>query len=100
MTAAGLTMPGVAVTAEDVARSKPHPDGFLAAAVALGVDPAECIVVEDSVNGIAAGLAAGMRVIGLGPHAASASPTWAVTDATGIRVAADGAGGLLVTIGD
>lgn len=56
--------------------------------------------MEDSANGIAAGLAAGMRVIGLGPHAASASPTWAVTDATGIRVSADGAGGLLVTIGD
>ncbi|MBN9177411.1 MAG: HAD-IA family hydrolase [Microbacterium sp.] len=94
MDAAGLAMPPLAVTAEDVARSKPDPEGFVAAARALGVEPAACIVVEDSANGIAAGLAAGMRVIGVGPHAAAAGPTWAVADATGIQVSPipDGAG--------
>jgi HAD superfamily hydrolase (TIGR01509 family) len=51
------------VAAEDVARSKPYPDGYLAAAAALGVDPRECLVVEDSVAGIAAGRAAGCTVI-------------------------------------
>lgn len=99
MEAAGLRMPAVAITAEDVARSKPDPEGFLAAAAALGVEPADCIVVEDSANGIAAGLAAGMRVIGIGPAAAAASPTWTVADAAGIRVASTPTGAV-VTIGD
>ena len=56
-------------------------------------------MVEDSANGIAAGIAAGMRVIGVGPHAAEAGPTWLVADATGIRVTPDADGGLAVTIG-
>jgi HAD superfamily hydrolase (TIGR01509 family) len=51
------------IAAEDVARSKPHPDGYLAAARSLGVDPAECLVIEDSTAGIAAGLAAGCTVV-------------------------------------
>jgi HAD superfamily hydrolase (TIGR01509 family) len=53
----------VVIAAEDVARSKPAPDGYLAAAQALGVDPATCLVVEDSLAGITAGRAAGCRVI-------------------------------------
>jgi HAD superfamily hydrolase (TIGR01509 family) len=51
------------VAAEDVARSKPSPDGYLAAARSLGIAPAECLVIEDSAAGIAAGLAAGCAVI-------------------------------------
>lgn len=66
---------------------------------ALGVDPADCIVVEDSANGIAAGLAAGMRVIGVGPHAAEGESTWLVTDASGIHVAPAADGRIAVTIG-
>jgi HAD superfamily hydrolase (TIGR01509 family) len=50
-----------------VERSKPAPDLFLHAAGRLGLPPAECVVVEDAEAGVAAGLAAGMRVIGLGP---------------------------------
>ena len=53
----------VIVAAEDVARSKPAPDGYAAAAAALGLRPAECLVVEDSEAGIAAGRAAGCVVI-------------------------------------
>jgi HAD superfamily hydrolase (TIGR01509 family) len=49
--------------AEDVARSKPAPDGYLAAADALGVPPGACVVVEDSAAGIAAGRDAGCLVI-------------------------------------
>ena len=45
--------------AEDVPRSKPAPDGYAMAMSALGVSPRECLVIEDSVNGIAAGRAAG-----------------------------------------
>jgi len=51
------------VASEDVARSKPAPDGYLAAAAALGVDPSACLVIEDSQAGIAAGLAAGAVVV-------------------------------------
>ncbi len=50
---------------EDYARGKPAPDGFLAAAEALGVPPAECVVFEDSSAGIHAAKAAGMRAVAL-----------------------------------
>jgi len=49
------------------ARSKPAPDLFLLAAERLGVEPAQCLVIEDAEAGIAAGKAAGMRTLGLGP---------------------------------
>ncbi len=46
----------------EVPRSKPFPDGYLAAAERLGVDPADCLVLEDSPRGVAAGKAAGATV--------------------------------------
>lgn len=48
-------------------RSKPYPDVYLAAANALGVDPARCAVVEDTVTGASAGIAAGATVFGYSP---------------------------------
>jgi beta-phosphoglucomutase-like phosphatase (HAD superfamily) len=51
-------------------RSKPAPDVYLAAAAALGVDPARCAVVEDTVPGTTAGVAAGATVYGYSPPAA------------------------------
>ena len=48
-------------------RSKPFPDVYLAAAAALGVDPARCAVVEDTVTGATAGVAAGATVFGYSP---------------------------------
>ena len=51
--------------AEDTARGKPHPDGYLLAASRLGVEPAGCLVIEDSHAGIKAGRAAGMTVVGV-----------------------------------
>lgn len=48
--------------------AKPAPDIFLAAARMIDVAPAACVVVEDGGSGVEAGLAAGMRVIGVGPH--------------------------------
>ncbi|MFJ4779032.1 HAD-IA family hydrolase [Streptomyces sp. NPDC088762] len=92
MTAAALPMPEVRVTAESVEASKPDPEGFLKGAAALGVAPADCIVFEDSAAGIAAGRAAGMRVIGVGPRAAAHTPTAHVADLTALAVtpAADG----------
>lgn len=49
-------------------RSKPYPDVYLAAAEALGVDPSRCAVVEDTVTGAAAGVAAGATVFGYSPE--------------------------------
>lgn len=46
---------------------KPAPDIFLAAARMLDVEPGACIVIEDAASGVDAGIAAGMRVIGVGP---------------------------------
>jgi HAD superfamily hydrolase (TIGR01509 family) len=51
-------------SAEHVARAKPAPDLFLHAATQLQIAPADCLVIEDSVNGVKAGLAAGMTVWG------------------------------------
>ena len=53
----------VIVTGDEVERGKPHPDAYLRAAERLGVDIADCVVIEDSATGVAAGLAAGARVI-------------------------------------
>ena len=52
----------------DQPRSKPHPDVYLAAAAHLGVDPARCLVIEDTATGAQAGLAAGATVWGSAPR--------------------------------
>jgi sugar-phosphatase len=62
--AAGLPRPtGTLVTAERTERVKPDPDPYLLGADELGVAPADCVVLEDAPAGIAAGRAAGMRVV-------------------------------------
>ena len=53
------------LTSEDFERSKPDPDCYLKAAQKLGVNPDECVVFEDSVNGLRSGLDAMMKVVGL-----------------------------------
>jgi HAD superfamily hydrolase (TIGR01509 family) len=58
------------VAGDDVANSKPHPDPYLAAAAALGVDPADCLAVEDSPTGVRSAVAAGCRVVAV-PHIAA-----------------------------
>lgn len=88
MGAAGLSVPELAITAESVSASKPDPEGFLKGAAALGIAPEDCVVFEDSEAGIQAGLAAGMQVIGVGGHAASAAATYAVDDLTQVQVTA------------
>ena len=55
----------VIVGEEDVSRGKPDPQGFLRGAEQLGVAPAECVVLEDAPEGIAAGKAAAMSCIGV-----------------------------------
>jgi HAD superfamily hydrolase (TIGR01509 family) len=53
------------VSSEEVARGKPAPDVYLAAARALGVDPAAVVAIEDSANGIRSAANAGMVVVAL-----------------------------------
>jgi HAD superfamily hydrolase (TIGR01509 family) len=53
------------LTSEDFSRSKPDPDCYLKAASRFDASPDECVVFEDSINGLKAGRAAGMRVVGL-----------------------------------
>lgn len=62
---AGLHVPDVLITSDDISHSKPHPEGYLLAAKRLGVAPADCLVIEDAHAGIDAARAAGMPVIGI-----------------------------------
>lgn len=77
----------VALSRADVARGKPHPEGYLRAARRLGVAPADCTVVEDSTRGAEAGVAAGMQVI-FHPQAPGAAPARAIYLAPGGNLAA------------
>ncbi|GAA3008422.1 HAD family hydrolase [Kitasatospora albolonga] len=99
MGAAGLPLPELMVTAESVGASKPDPEGFLKGAAGLGVDPADCVVFEDSEAGVQAGKAAGMRVVGVGPRAAAFGPTVHVDTLEQVRVVAAADGGLVLEIG-
>ena len=56
----------VVLAREDVKRGKPDPEIYLLAAERLEVQPQECVVIEDSPNGVRAGLAAGMNVVAFG----------------------------------
>lgn len=59
----------VVIGGDEVEHAKPHPDPYLRAAAALGVDVASCIAIEDSPTGLASALAAGAAVIGVEHHA-------------------------------
>jgi sugar-phosphatase len=86
---AGVPIPDVMIVAEDAKRGKPAPDGYLFGAERLGYAPSNCIVFEDAPAGIAAGLAAGARVIGVTTtHAAAELPGVAATiaDLRGIDI--------------
>ncbi|EHN73926.1 HAD family hydrolase [Streptomyces coelicoflavus] len=61
------------VAGDEVPRTKPHPDPYLAAAAGLGADPARCAVVEDTATGVAAAEAAGCHVVAV-PSVAPITP--------------------------
>ena len=67
------------VTGDQVVDGKPHPEAYLTAAARLGVDPTQCVAIEDSPTGIASARAAGCIVIAV-PHTVSVSP------APGLRI--------------
>ena len=60
-----LPVPSVMICADEIARGKPDPEGYLSAAARLGHSAADCIVIEDTTAGIESAHAAGMRVIAI-----------------------------------
>lgn len=77
----------VVVSSNEVAHGKPAPDVFLLAARRLGVAPEACVVIEDSKPGVAAALAAGMRVVAVtNTHAAAelGHATWTAASCTAV----------------
>jgi sugar-phosphatase len=97
LVAAGLPVPAVLVTVDDTTRGKPDPEGYLAAAARLRVDPAACLVGEDAEAGLLAAEAAGMARLRIGRTPGS-RPVWAtVADYTGVEVVASG-GAITVTL--
>lgn len=98
--AAGLPLPDVLICSEDVTRGKPDPACYLAAARALGVAPAQCLVFEDARAGLEAGHAAGMQVVALAttlPPAALSQEDW-IRDYRQLAPACDAAGVSLSTV--
>ncbi|WP_198670451.1 HAD family phosphatase [Oceanicella sp. SM1341] len=80
--AVGLTRPGLlTVSRNDVRRGKPDPEPYLRAAWLAGAEPADCIAVEDSLTGAAAGIAAGMTTM-FWPQTPLEAPAGAVAIAT------------------
>jgi mannitol-1-/sugar-/sorbitol-6-phosphatase len=61
----GLPLPAVMICADEIARGKPDPEGYLTAAARLGRSATDCVVVEDTPAGIESARAAGMRVIAI-----------------------------------
>jgi sugar-phosphatase len=101
LAAAGLPLPQTMVSGESVKRGKPAPDCYLLGAELLGRKPAECVVLEDAPAGIAAGIAAGMRVIGVATtydraRLSTLGCTAIVTDLSEISVERNGADMALV----
>ena len=89
LAAGGISVPEKLVTADQVTRGKPHPEPFLKGAALLGVEPAECVVFEDSSSGAEAGRAAGCTVVATTfshPAEALDAAHYLVRDLTGIRV--------------
>lgn len=72
LAATALPAPRVVVTADDVPRGKPHPAPYLLAAERLGVDPAECLVVEDAPGGLESARGAGCATLAVSTTTAPA----------------------------
>ncbi|WP_263368195.1 HAD-IA family hydrolase [Edaphobacter bradus] len=93
---AGLPIPERIISGDMVERGKPDPEPYMRGAALLGCRPEDCVVVEDAPSGVAAGVAAGCRVLGvLGTHSRSElhDANWVVASLEGLRVTA-GAEGL------
>jgi beta-phosphoglucomutase-like phosphatase (HAD superfamily) len=77
------------ITGDEVRKGKPDPEPYLAAAAALGLDPADCVAIEDSPTGVASALAAGCATLGV-PHVVPVAPAPGLTlvdSLVGVRLA-------------
>ena len=93
----------VMVNADDVTHAKPHPEPYLKAAGFLGIDPKDCVVVEDAPAGIRAGKAAGARVIGFPTTSPktelqAAGADWIVANCASIRLCGERGDGSTLTL--
>lgn len=88
MTAAGIPVPDVMISGEDVVSGKPDPACYLLGAERLGFDPTQCLVFEDAVAGILAAEAAGadVAVIGATHHTALQTPHPILPDYRALRI--------------
>lgn len=97
----GIPIPKVMVTADDVAKGKPDPAPYLKGAALLGVEPKECLVIEDAPAGIQSAHAGGMKVIALSstyPAPALGEADLVISKIERIHVSLDGGRRLVVSI--
>lgn len=104
---AGLPVPTVLVSSDDIRRGKPDPEGYLMAAGQLAVEPEHCLVVEDTPAGLEAARRAGMQILAITTtfSAAELSARTCIADFTCLEVGQTEASGkprfeLRVTAGD
>lgn len=93
--AAGVPIPRVLVTSDDVTQGKPAPDAYSLGAARLGRPPASCLVFEDAPPGVTAGRAAGARVVALSttyPAAQLGAAHAIIPDLTRVTVTPEGTG--------
>jgi sugar-phosphatase len=98
---AGIPIPQVLITADDVTRGKPDPEPYLKGAQLLSANPAECLVIEDAPAGIRSAHAGGMKVIALASTYATSTLDEAdavVLKLPSIKISPDGARRLIVRI--
>jgi sugar-phosphatase len=85
LNAAGLAVPKTLVSAEDVKRGKPDPEGYLLGAARIGADIAGCVVFEDAPAGLLAGQRAGAKLlVGLGEQTMDSVADVVIKDFAGI----------------
>ena len=98
---AGIPLPKVLITADDVTHGKPHPEPYLKGAQLLGVEPAECLVIEDAPAGIQSARTGGMKAIGLTstyPASALTQANLVVKNLTQIQVRVNGTRQLAIKV--
>lgn len=85
LSAAGLAVPKTLVSAEDVKRGKPDPEGYLLGAARIGIHITDCVVFEDAPAGLLAGQRAGAKfLVGLGEQTLDSVADVVVSDFAGI----------------
>jgi len=103
--AAGLPSPKVFVTANDITHGKPNAEPYLKGASKLGLNPQDCVVLEDVPAGIQAGKSAGMRVIAMRTtldEAAlrEAGADWVIDNCASLKMVGTSVEGIVISIAD